>query len=344
MTRASAPSLDPRAWLLWALAASLPPLLGRNPWPLAATLLAVIGVRAAWADLAGRGPWRGLVRLTLVILLLGVLFNGLTVHVGDRVLARLPDGWPLVGGPLTLNALLYGLLGGAATLALVLTGLTLGATLDWAALLRLLPDRMTGLAVAGAIGWGLVPQTITALREIREAQMARGYRPRGVRDVVPLLVPLLAGGLERAFLLAEALEARAFGAPLGAIRPPSRTRMAAGSAGLVAGLVGGYLLAVGAVAPALAGLLAAALGIGAALREPTADTPRRTRFREPRWGQTERLIALASGGALLVSVAVLALDPAAFAYEPYPTLTLPPVNLPLLAGLALLVAPALARP
>ena len=41
-------SLDPRVWLMWGTAASLPALLGRNPWALAATLLVALGVRAAW--------------------------------------------------------------------------------------------------------------------------------------------------------------------------------------------------------------------------------------------------------------------------------------------------------
>ncbi len=45
--------LDPRAWLLWGAAASLPALLGRNPFPLLMTLVAVLGVRIAWADAAG---------------------------------------------------------------------------------------------------------------------------------------------------------------------------------------------------------------------------------------------------------------------------------------------------
>ena len=81
--------------------------------------------------------------------------------------------------------------------------------------MRLLPERMAALAVAGSVAWSYLPRTTAALTEIREAQMARGYRPRGIRDAAPLVVPLLAGGLERAMITAEALEARAFGAPLG---------------------------------------------------------------------------------------------------------------------------------
>ena len=337
--------LDPRAWLLWGLAVSVPPLLGRNPFVLLATLLAVLGVRAAWAPAAPAvAAWGSIVRLAALFAVVGVLFNVLTVHVGDRVITRLPEKVPIVGGPLTLNALVYGLLSGAAVLTLVLVGATLGVVLDWSMLLRLLPPRLSTVAVAGSVAWAFVPQAVAAFTEIREAQAARGHRPRGARGAIPLLVPLLAGGLERAMTLAEALEARAFGAPLGT------TDEAAGRSwcglltafGLTAGAVGAYLLAVGR--PLAAGVALAGAG-GALLfaaREPggIGDRLRRTRYREPTWGRGETLVASTAGFALLIQIVTLRLDPVAFAYEPYPSLIAPPVNLPLLAVLALLLAPA----
>jgi energy-coupling factor transport system permease protein len=327
------------------VAASLPALVGRNPFVLAATLLAVLGVHAAWRDAPGHRGWRGLLRLALLFAAVGVLFNVLTVHVGDLVFARLPDGWPIVGGPLTVNALVYGLLGAVAVTTLVLVGTTLGRVLDWAALLRLLPPRLSTVAVAGSVAWAFVPQTAVAFGEIREAQAARGHRPRGVRDLLPLLVPLLAGGLERAMTLAEALEARAFGAPLTAEAAARPWRRAATVLGLSAGALGGYLLAVGRAAAAIASLTVAAVALAAAGREPGgAVRPRRTRYREPRWGRPETTIALAAGMALAVQVATLALDPGAFAYEPYPSLTAPSVSLPTLAALGLLLAPAAVAP
>src|SRR5581483_6083994 len=135
--------------------------------------------------------------------------------------------------------------------------LTVGMALDWGALLRLLPDRMTSLAVVGAIAWGLAPQTATAFREIREAQAARGHRLRGPRDALPIALPLLAGGLERSFTLAEALEARAFGMPPDATNARRSLGPLLAILGVTAGIVGGYLLAVGSTLPA-AGCLAAA--------------------------------------------------------------------------------------
>ena len=341
-------ALDPRAWLVWAVAASAPPLLGRNPFVLAATLLAVLGVRAAWSGGAPHAaPWRGILRLALVFAAVGVLFNVLTVHVGDRVIARLPEAIPIVGGPLTLNALVYGLLGAVAVLTLVLVGVTLGAVLDWTALLRLLPARLTTVAVAGSVAWAFIPQTAAAFAEIREAQTARGYRPRGARDLIPLVVPLLSGGLEKALTLAEALEARAFGAPLDPSQLDSRPwRGLLTALGLTGGAVGAYLLAVGRPLAAITTLAAATGALLLAAREPrdAGNRLRRTRYREPAWGQRETLVAGTAGLVIVAQLLTLALDPAAFAYEPYPSLTAPRVNLPLLAALALLLIPVAVSP
>jgi energy-coupling factor transport system permease protein len=117
--------LDPRAWLIWAATASVPPLVGRNPWPLLATLIAVLGVWGVWSAGTAGARWRPLLRLALLFGAVSVLFNLLTAHVGDLVIAELPEGWPIVGGPLTLNALIYGLLSAIAILSLVAVSATL---------------------------------------------------------------------------------------------------------------------------------------------------------------------------------------------------------------------------
>lgn len=337
--------IDPRAWLLWAIAASLPPLVGRNPAALLATLFAVLGVWAVWRA-EDRAGWDRVLRLGAMLTAVGVLFNVLTVHSGDLVFARLPASWPLIGGPLTINALVYGVLSGIAVLALLLVGVTLGAVLDWATVLRLLPDRLTTVAVVGSVAWALIPQTTRALREIREAQSARGYRPRGVRDVAPLLVPLLAGSLERSLMLAEALESRAFGAPARPEAAYSATGALWTVAGLTLGVLAAYALALGQAALGSAALVLAALALWAGLRDPRHDrddAARRTRYREPVWDRRATVIAGTAGAALAAQIATLATNPAAFAFDPYPTLMLPAIGLPLLVALGLLLAPAMVR-
>jgi energy-coupling factor transport system permease protein len=337
--------LDPRAWLIWAVAASLPPLLGRNPWLLLDTLIAVLGVWAAWGSGTAGARWRPLLRLALFFGAVSVLFNLLTAHVGDRVIMTLPETWPIVGGPLTVNAAIYGVLSAMAILSLVAVSATLGATLDWSTAIRLLPRRMAPLAVAGSVAWSYLPRTTVALTEIREAQMARGYRPRGIRDAGPLVMPLLAGGLERAMMTAEALEARAFGAPLSPDEAARPWQVAALLAGFVAALTGAFCLALGQIAAA--GLLVATsallLVVGLFVPHGAVSSPRRTRYRDPVWERPEWIVAGTAAGVLVIALSVLFLDPAAFRYEPYPTLTAPAINLPLLAALGFLLTPAAVR-
>ena len=346
MSTQRARPLDPRAWIIWAVAANLPPLVGRNPWPLAATLIAVLGVWAACSTGAAGARWRPLLGLALVFGVVSVLFNLLTAHIGDRVIGTLPESWAVIGGVLTLNALIYGLLSATAIFSLVAVSATLGATLDWSATMRLLPERMAALAVAGSVAWSYLPRTTAALVEIREAQMARGYRPRGIRDAAPLVIPLLAGGLERAMITAEALEARAFGAPLAPEMTPRPWQVASLLGGLVAALTGAFCLALGqvTVAGALLAMAAGLLMAGLFTRSRGEPRLRRTRYRDPVWERPEWIVSGAAIAVLAVEIVTLFLDPAAFRYEPYPSLTAPAISLPLLAALGLLLVPAAVRP
>ncbi|MCA9879448.1 MAG: energy-coupling factor transporter transmembrane protein EcfT [Thermomicrobiales bacterium] len=342
---APARPLDPRAWLLWAAAASVAPLLGRNPWPIVATLLAVLSVWTVWSTGAAGRRWRPLLRLALVFSVIGVVFNVLTVRAGDVIIGRLPTSWPIIGGALTLNALVFGLLSALAIFTLVGISATLGVTLDWTLIIRLLPERMAPLAVAGSVAWAYLPRTTAALGEIREAQMARGFRPRGARDALPLLMPLLGGGLERAMVTAEALEARAFGAPLAPEAEIHPWRAVTLLLGLAGSATGAYVLALGW--PALG---SATLAVGALLivvsvaRRPAAASARRTRYREPVWERAEWLVTGSALLILVVQAALLAGDPGAFRYEPYPSIGIPPVNLPLLVATGLLLVPAAVPP
>ncbi len=290
--------------------------------------------------------WRPLLRLALVFGVVSVLFNLLTAHVGDRIIGVLPETWPMIGGVLTLNALIYGLLSAMAIFSIVAVSATLGAALNWSATMRLLPERMAALAVAGSVAWSYLPRTATALIEIREAQMARGYRPRGIRDAAPLVIPLLAGGLERAMITAEALEARAFGAPLAPDLTPRPWQVASLLAGLVAALTGAFCLALGQLPAAGALLAIAAVSLMAGLFSRSSGEPRlrRTRYRDPVWERPEWIVSGAAITLLAVEIAVLFLVPAAFHYEPYPSLTTPVISMPLLAVLGLLLAHAEVRP
>jgi len=234
MTPTPGRGLHPVAWLLWAGGCTLVVATTRNPLYLALVLLGAGGAYRAARDggmvreTSETGGihamrWAVIVRVVLSLLGVSVLFNVLTVHAGDRVFARLPDALPviggIIGGPLTVNALVYGLLAALATLTLLLTFAAVNAAVGYADLLRLLPTPLAGFGVTLTVAVGFLPQTFSALAEVREAQAVRGLPPpRGMRDLPPLLLPVLALGLERAVSLAEAMAARGFGMPTPLVR------------------------------------------------------------------------------------------------------------------------------
>ena len=87
-------------------------------------------------------------------------------------------------------------------------------------------DRLVGAvrfgrrsALAAALATRLVPTLERDAAGIREAVRGRGIELEGARSYATLLSPLVAGSLERATNLSEAMEARGFGRP-GATRAP----------------------------------------------------------------------------------------------------------------------------
>ena len=122
----------------------------------------------------------------------------LMAHSGDTVLLRLPGSWPLVGGPLTLEALAYGALTGLALALLLAVFATLRRALSARDMVRLVPRAFGALALVVAVALTYVPATLTELAAIREAQAVRGRRPGGPAGWLRLALPLVVGGLERA--------------------------------------------------------------------------------------------------------------------------------------------------
>jgi energy-coupling factor transport system permease protein len=229
-------AFHPIAWFVWAVAAGVAALLTRNPLYLTLIALAAGVVWTAQRH-AAQTPLvagRGLARLALTALTFSVVLNMLFSHSGRTVLIRLPAVLPYIGGPITLEAAVYGLTTGLAILALLLVALAFNAAVDPAQMLRYLPGFLYSAGLVVSIALTFAPQTKRALDEIREAQQVRGHRPRGLRDLPPLVVPLVTTGLENAIGLAEAMAARGFGhtAPQSAAQPRSRMGAALAALGL----------------------------------------------------------------------------------------------------------------
>lgn len=333
--------LHSRAWLIWLAAALAALSLTRNPVYLALIVLTVVAVgRVLQRQVDTPTLPLPLLRLALLILTLSALLNAATAHVGRTVLVHLPAAIPLLGGPITLEALVYGALNGLLLVGFLAAFQVLYQAVPVQALIQLLPRAFYPVAVVASIAVSFVPSTLVQFEQIREAQSMRGHQVRGLRDWLPLFLPLLVGGLERALQLAEAMTARGFGS-LGAAEAGRgqgdglRAALAVGLAALLAGVLlllfwqqrwlGWGMLALGG------GLIALAL-VGQGRRV------RRTVYRREAWTRQDSLVA---GLAILVGVAyVLPGSRAALAYTPYPQIMLPAVQGTLGLATLLLAAPA----
>jgi energy-coupling factor transport system permease protein len=197
-----------------------------GPGPAAALLLAA----AATALLADRIAAIGAVAAVLLVVCLRAparrlrpyLFFGLVSSLGIMLFSpflALEGGDVLWSGPIvpvlgpldvTVEELVI-----AAENALRLAGVTLAFT---AYALLLDHDQLVSAAsfarrssLAVALATRLVPTLERDATGLVEAVRGRGLPVSGVRGHARLLSPLVAGSLERAFNLAEAMEARGFG-------------------------------------------------------------------------------------------------------------------------------------
>ncbi len=323
-------------WGVWALAGAALTLSARHP--LYALLMLAIALISRETTPGARHALSPILLFTLP--LFGAVFNALNAHVGDTVLFRLPEALPLIGGPITAEALAYGAVSGLSFAVLLVWFGVFVARVPARELAHLAPRSFHAVALVVTLALGLAPATRTRLREIQAAQAARGHRPRGARDWLPLWVPLLVAGLEQASQLAEAMMARGYA---------SATRLRRRDlALLVAGLIfaavgGGAQLTQGGVGGlALMGVGIATLLGGLAL---SGRAVARTRYRERSMRRVDWTISaliLAAAGAILFGAF------GTLAWDPYPTLLMPSFQLG--AGLCMLIllAPAfteaLARP
>jgi energy-coupling factor transport system permease protein len=202
--------LEPRAWLIWSLAAITVALVTDNPIYRGLVALVALDVLLAWAP-----PGRRLRPLAFAIgfaAVFAVAIDVLASHTGSDVIVRLPGWLPLVGGPITLEAVAYGLAVGLGLIAAFLAVAPLGYVLEPHEVVDAMPALLerTGIAVASSLN--LVSGFGRTFAEVRDAQLMRGWQPRGLRSWNEVLVPTLLTSIEDSVRLAEAMEARGFGA------------------------------------------------------------------------------------------------------------------------------------
>jgi len=158
--------------------------------------------------------------------LVGALFSGLAVFVLTPFVSSI--GWHVIwSGPtvpvlgqldITREELRTGLFQGLRLTAVALAFAAYALLLDHDRLVQSVRFARRSV-LAMALATRLVPTLERDASGLSEALRGRGVEVTGVRGRATLLAPLLAGSLERALNLAEAMEARGYGRP-GATRAP----------------------------------------------------------------------------------------------------------------------------
>ncbi len=307
-----------RAWILWVLAIAILAMSARNPlYSIILLALSLLAIR-----LYGRSesPMQAMfVQVSIAILIFTSLYHALFIHIGDHVILELP-AWPLVGGIITVEALIDGVRNGLVLIALIAAFMALNSIVPSRELVRLVPAAFQDLSMVVLIAVTYIPETRRHLQQIREAQAIRGHQPRGLRDWRPLIVPLLVGGLERAMKLSEAMVAR------GHVQEQRERRQISDSILLIAGVslaFAGWIVAVlwgalGYVILAVGALLLLAIVIRGGRRI------QRTRFTPVSWSAQDSVLVLTSLLALILVFAIWPLfGSQALSYNPYPTAQLP---------------------
>lgn len=336
--------LHPVTWVAWTAAAAAATMLTRNPMYIG-LVLGIVAIQYLLASL-GRpeaSGWQALVRIALALALLIVPFNALGSHAGRHVLFWLPPGWPVIGGPITLEAVIWGACGALILVTLIVLFATFNLQMGRAQMLRLTPAFVYEAGLIISIALAFVPQLVLSAHEIREAQLVRGHRMRRIRDLPPFLVSLLTTSLERSFQLAESLEARGFGNVREA-RPQSELLLKVltlfGLAGTLSGFFAlTYLNSLRAAGTAIA-LLSVALLLGVFWAQ--GRRLRRTRYRHERWTWQDSIVLSCAAVVVLALILARAGDSTVLLYDPYYSL-LPPFHPWFGTALLALVAPVVLR-
>ena len=204
--------MHPATWAVWTIVVAAVTMLTHNPL----YLLLLLGVVAIhYPPASGRRPeargWGALLRIAVSLALLVIPFNALNAHAGRHVLFRLPTNWPLIGGNITLEGVLWGTTTALSLVTLLVLFATFNLRVTQAQILHLTPAFVYEMGLIVSIALAFVPQMIRSAQEIRDAQRIRGHRMRQLRDLRPFVMALLTTGLERSVQLAESMEARGFG-------------------------------------------------------------------------------------------------------------------------------------
>ena len=214
------PLLHPLTWWIWA------GLLAIAIVRFQSTVLTLLGVGAVaglvfW--LREDAPWgksfSWTLKLSLWILfvrtsigiLIGVPIPGTTLFTLPII--ELPNWMPgiRIGGAVTSERLSSAMSEGILICAIILIFGAAASLTSPHRLLRILPVYVYEFGVSVVIATSALPQLVTSVSRIRQAQMLRGQSLRGFRSWKRIAIPLLEESLARSLDLAAAMDSRGYG-------------------------------------------------------------------------------------------------------------------------------------
>jgi energy-coupling factor transporter transmembrane protein EcfT len=214
------PSLHPLTWWIWAGLLAIAIVRFQST---VLTLLCVGAVAGLVFWLREDAPWGKsfswtlklslwiLFVRTLIGILIGVPIPGTTLFTLPII--ELPSWMPgiRIGGAVTSERLSSAVSEGILICAIILVFGAAASLTSPHRLLRILPVYVYEFGVSVVIATSALPQLVTSVSRIRQAQLLRGQSLRGFRSWKRIAIPLLEESLARSLDLAAAMDSRGYG-------------------------------------------------------------------------------------------------------------------------------------
>lgn len=213
-------SLHPLTWWIWSFAIGISVARANTP-VFALVSVGVVGLIVFLQRDAA--PWGKSFNWTLKValwILIVRTFIGVTIGVpipGTNIFTLprmpLPDWMPgiRIGGAVTLERLSSALSEGVIICAIVVIFGAAASLTSPHRLLRVLPIFIYEFGVAVVIATSVLPQLVTSVSRIRQAQRLRGQSTKGFASYRRVAIPLLEESLARSLDLAASMDSRGYG-------------------------------------------------------------------------------------------------------------------------------------
>jgi energy-coupling factor transport system permease protein len=243
----------------------------------------------------------------------------------------------MLSGPITLEAIVYGSINGLVLIAMFSFFTILNAVVPVQNLVRLIPPAFHPVAIVTTIALTFIPATQQQFHTIKEAQAMRGQRLNKLRDWLPLFIPLLIGGLERAMQIAEAMTARGYSVqPVQKQYPWYKIVLPISLLFIIIGWL--FMLSSESVLPGWILIFFGMLLLGSLFFLSGKRIPK-TQFIRETWNINSFILLLIAFVITLMVVIPIPGQQSLF-YNPYPHLLLPLISIPQIVAILLLIFPA----